>query len=113
MAPHRSKQRISYANKTKWRELQHCMAALGVRAPRWRIKTISGDEYPGRGGWDGDWSYHFRGNYLNHDTYEDMEWCEITPSDHSIGLAEIISLCRVIGFEIEMPGQIIRLIGYR
>jgi Family of unknown function (DUF6678) len=47
-------QYTSYANDTKWSELQHAMVSLHPRAPDFRVKTLN---WHGEPQWDGEWYY--------------------------------------------------------
>lgn len=101
-------QLVGLANNTKWSELQAFMSRLGVRAPFWRTQSTDGFIYP-QSGWDGDWTYHFRLG-----AYRDIEWCDMTPrQSDGISIEQIGEACSGIGFEIEVNGSIVRIIGYR
>ena len=100
---------VGLANNTKWSELQARMSGAGTTAPYWRTCATNGFVYPPTGQ-DGDWTYHFRLG-----GYETIEWCEMTPrgSPGCIGVDEVESICREIGFEFERTADVVRIIGYR
>jgi hypothetical protein len=98
----------SYANDTKWLELQHAMLRLYPWAPHFRVKTL---DWHGEPQWDGEWHYHFRSDY----EWKSMEWVDLRPqtSVNAVSLDEIATICRRIGLEIELYEDLIRVIGYR
>jgi hypothetical protein len=97
----------SYANNTKWRELQKKMAGLASKAPIWRIKYLGLDHFDTP---DGEWFHHFR--LIE---YQKIEWCDLRPrtSSEAIPLGEIAQICKEIGLEIEILEEFVRIIGYR
>lgn len=99
---------VGLANNTKWSELQAFMSGLGTLAPFWRTQSTNGFIYPQRG-WDGDWAYHFRLG-----GYKEIEWCEMAPREPGgVSLEQILEACSSIGFEFEVSGSVVRVIGYR
>ena len=105
----RNQQLVGFANNTKWNELQKIMSGYGQRAPYWKTQATNGFVYP-PDGWDGDWTYHFR---LGEHKF--IEWCKMQPrtEDEGLTLAEVVEICRHIGFEIEVYETSVRVIGYR
>jgi hypothetical protein len=98
----------SYANDTKWSELQHAMVCLHPRAPCFRVKPLN---WHGEPQWDGEWYYHLSSDY----EWKDMEWVDLKPqsSTNAVSLDEIVATCRRIGLEIERHEDFVRIIGYR
>lgn len=97
----------SYANDTKWSELQQAMVSLGARAPRFRVKTLN---LPEDSNSDSEWYYHFRSDYV----WKEMEWVDLVlrQSPDAASLDEVASICRRVGFEIESHHDFVRVVGH-
>lgn len=97
------------ANNTKWSELQQFMSELGQKAPYWKTRATNGFIYPPQG-WEADWTYHFRLG-----EYKYIEWCEMQPrsSKNAFPQDEIATVCKQIGFEIEILESTVKVIGYQ
>jgi hypothetical protein len=101
---------LGLATTGKWSELQALMAEMMTAAPYWRTSGTDGVLYPPDDGWHPDWDYQFRLG-----SYKHIEWCELypRPDDASLTLDDLEQVCDAIGFEIEVLGDRIRVLGYR
>jgi len=91
----------SVMNNTKWEEIKKAMNDCSInticRAQDVKTKYISD--------WDGDWFYHFKGNYKN------IEWLEIKVENLE-EKDQVINTLRTINIPGETKDDVIKVYGY-
>lgn len=91
----------SVMNNTKWQEIRNAMNNCSIntiqRIQNFKTKYISN--------WDGDWFYHFKGNYKN------IEWLEIKVENLE-EKDQVINILRTINIPGETKDDVIKVYGY-
>ncbi|RDZ06690.1 hypothetical protein C3744_28330 [Priestia megaterium] len=88
-------------NNTKWAEIRNAMNDCSINTI-WRTKDVK-TKYTSD--WDGDWFYHFKGNYKN------IEWLEIKVENLE-EKNQVINTLRTINVPGETKGDVIKVYGY-
>lgn len=91
----------SVINNTKWEEIRNAMNDCSINTI-WRAKDAK-TKYISD--WDGDWFYHFKGNYKN------IEWLEIKVENLE-EKNQVINTLRIINVPGETKDNDIKVYGY-
>ena len=91
----------SVMNNTKWQEIRNAMNDCSINTI-WRIQNFK-TKYISN--WDGDWFYHFKGNYKN------IEWLEIKVENLE-EKDQVINILRTINIPGETKDDVIKVYGY-